>query len=47
MLKDRVFLFFYVDNIILRYPKNKELSAYSIVQKLQTKYTLTRGEDLK
>jgi hypothetical protein len=47
MLKDGVFLFFYVDDIILGYPKNKELSAYSIVQELQTKYTLTGGEDLK
>jgi hypothetical protein len=47
ILKDRVFLFFYVDDIILRYLKNKELLAYSIVQELQTKYTLTRGEDLK
>jgi hypothetical protein len=47
MLKDRVFLFFYVDDIILGYPKNKELLAYLIIQELQTKYTLTRGEDLK
>jgi hypothetical protein len=34
MLKDGVFLFFYVDDIIFGYLKNKELSAYSIVQEL-------------
>jgi hypothetical protein len=47
MLKDGVFLFFYVDDIILGYPKNKEYLANAIVQELQTKYTLTGGEDLK
>jgi hypothetical protein len=47
ILKDRVFLFFYVDDIILRYLKNKEHLANAIVQELQTKYTLTRREDLK
>jgi hypothetical protein len=31
MLKDGVFLFFYVDDIILGYLKNKELLAYLIV----------------
>jgi hypothetical protein len=47
MIKDGVFIFFYVDDIIFGYPKNKEHSAYSIIQGLQTKYTLTGGEDLK
>jgi hypothetical protein len=47
IIKDRVFIFFYVDDIIFGYPKNKEHLAYSIIQDLQTKYTLTGGEDLK
>jgi hypothetical protein len=47
IIKDRVFIFFYVDNIIFGYPKNKEHLAYSIIQGLQTKYTLIGGEDLK
>jgi hypothetical protein len=47
IVKDRVFIFFYIDNIIFRYPKIKEHLAYSIIQDLQTKYTLTGGEDLK
>jgi hypothetical protein len=43
----RVIVEYVIDNIILGYPKNKEHSANAIIQELQIKYTLTRGEDLK
>jgi len=47
LLKDGVFIFFFVDDFILGYPKSNEALAQSFVQKLYTRYALTGGNDLK
>lgn len=47
MIKDSVIIFFYVDDIILAYPKEKTTTASKIVESLRGKYTLTGGDDLQ
>lgn len=47
MIKNGVIIFFYVDDIILAYPRNKTLTASKIVGSLRGKYTLTGGDDLQ
>ncbi|KAI1667990.1 polyprotein [Pyrenophora tritici-repentis] len=47
IIRDGVFIFFYVDNIILGNHPNKRASADKAVEELRKKYTLTRGEPLK
>jgi hypothetical protein len=47
MIKDRVIIFFYVDDIILAYHKSKEDDAHRIVKSLKEKYILTGGDDLQ
>jgi hypothetical protein len=47
MIRDGVFLFFYVDDIILGNHPNKRASADKAVEELRKKYTLTGGEPLK
>jgi hypothetical protein len=47
MIRDGVFIFFYVDDIILGNHPNKRAAADKAVEELQKKYTLTRGEPLK
>ena len=47
IIRDRVFIFFYVDDIILGNHPNKQASADKAVEELRKKYTLTRGELLK
>ena len=45
--RSRVFIFFYVDNIILSNHPNRREAADKAVEELKKKYTLTRGEPLK
>jgi hypothetical protein len=47
MTHDRVFIFFYVDDIILGNHPNKQQAADKAVEELKKNYTLTRGEPLK
>jgi hypothetical protein len=46
-MRNRVFIFFYVNNIILSNYPNKRTAVDKVVEELQKKYTLTRGESLK
>jgi hypothetical protein len=47
IIKDRIILFFYVDNIIVAYYKKNLAAATKAVDMLKEKYTLTRGDDLQ
>jgi len=47
LIKDGVIIFFYVDDIILAYQKDKSHEAEQAVKCLQDKYTLTGGNDLQ
>jgi len=47
IIRNRVFIFFYVNNIILSNYLDKRELADKAVEELQKKYTLTRGEPLK
>jgi hypothetical protein len=47
MIKDRIILFFYVDDIIVAYYKKNFAAATKAVNMLKEKYTLTRGDDLQ
>jgi hypothetical protein len=47
MIKDRILLFFYIDNIIVAYHKNKLNAATRAVNMLKEKYTITGGDDLQ
>jgi hypothetical protein len=46
MIKEGVFIFFYVDDIILAYDKQKEHLAQQTIDHLRSKYTITGGNDL-
>jgi hypothetical protein len=47
IIKDGILLFFYVDDIIVAYYKNKLNAATRAVNMLKEKYTITRGDDLQ
>ena len=47
MIKDGVFIFFYVDDIIVAYSKLKEEVAQQTIAELRKKYTITGGNDLQ
>jgi hypothetical protein len=47
MIKSRILIFFYIDDIVLAYKKDKEKEARSLINKLKTEYTITRGEELQ
>jgi hypothetical protein len=47
MKRDGVILFFYVDDIVLAFRKGKQEEAKDAVRQLQTRYTLTGGDDLQ
>lgn len=47
LIKDGVIIFFYVDDIILAYHKEKEQEAQQAIKSLQDKYTFTGGNDLQ
>jgi hypothetical protein len=47
IIRNRVFIFFYINNIILSNYSNKRAVADKAVEELQKKYTLTRKELLK
>ena len=46
VIKDGVMIFFYVDDIIVAYHKDKEAAATEAVNLLQSKYTMTGGGNL-
>jgi hypothetical protein len=46
IVKDRIILFFYIDNIIIAYYKEKLAAATKAVNILKEKYTITRGDNL-
>jgi hypothetical protein len=47
IIKNRILLFFYVENIIIAYYKNKLNDATKAVNMLKEKYTITRGDNLQ
>jgi hypothetical protein len=47
LIKDGIFIFFYVDDIILAYDKDKEQEAQQAMERLRDKYTITGGNDLQ
>jgi hypothetical protein len=47
LIKDRVIIFFYVDDIILAYYKDKVQEAQNAIKQLQDKYLFTGGNDLQ
>jgi hypothetical protein len=42
-----VFIFFYVNNIIVMYSKNCKSEAQSVVEEIKQKYSIIGGEDLQ
>jgi hypothetical protein len=47
MIKDGIIIFFYVDDIVVAYHKDKVQEAKDAVYQLEKKYTMTGGEDLQ
>ncbi|EED12038.1 hypothetical protein TSTA_001100 [Talaromyces stipitatus ATCC 10500] len=47
MLKSGIILFFYVDDIVVAYKKDREAEAKSVMKELCAKYHITSGEDLE
>ena len=47
MTRNGVFIFFYIDDIILSNHPDRREAADKAVEELKKKYTLTRGEPLK
>jgi hypothetical protein len=47
MLKSGIMLFFYVDDIVMAYKKNRQLEADSVLSQLRAKYDISGGEDLE
>lgn len=45
--KDGIIIFFYVDDIILAYHKDKAQEAQRAIEELKKKYSMTGGEDLQ
>ena len=47
MIRDGVFIFFYVDDIILAYYERHKEAAWKVEEELIQRYTLTGGKDLQ
>ena len=47
MIKDGIIIFFYVDDVVLAYHKDKAQEAQRAMEELKKKYSMTRGEDLQ
>jgi hypothetical protein len=47
MMKNGILIFFYVDDIVLAYKKEKEQEAKGLMDNLKKEYTITGGEDLQ
>ena len=45
--KDKILIFFYVNNIVIAYPKGKDHLAQALVTELQEQYNLTGGNELQ
>jgi hypothetical protein len=46
MIKDGCLVFFYVDDIVIAYPRAKAAFVEKTVASLRIKYNLTGGDDL-
>jgi hypothetical protein len=46
MIKSGILIFFYVDDIVLAYKKDKEKEARSLMNNLKKEYTIIGGEEL-
>ena len=47
MLKSGIMLFFYVDDIVMAYKKNRQPEADLVLSQLRAKYDISGGEDLE
>jgi hypothetical protein len=47
MVKDGIIIFYYVDDIVLAFRKDKKEEAAELMRKLQTKYNIAGGDDLQ
>ena len=47
MVKDGIIIFYYVDDIVLAFRKDKKEKAAELMWKLQTKYNIAGGDDLQ
>lgn len=47
MIRDKVFVFFYVDDIIIAYHQRNRQAAEAVVRELKEQYSLTGGKDLQ
>ena len=45
IIKKKVFIFFYIDNIIFAFRKNKTGIIKGVIKELKTKYQLINGEE--
>jgi len=46
-MKNRIIMFFYIDNIVFAYKKHQKDTVLGLINQLQTKYTLQGGENLQ
>ena len=46
-IKNRIVMFFYVDDIVFIYKKHQEKTALGLISQLQAKYKLTGGGELQ
>jgi hypothetical protein len=46
-IKGGIIIFFYVDDIVIAFRKHQEAEARSLIEKLQSKYRLTGGDNLQ
>ena len=47
MIKNRIIIFFYVDDIVMAYHKQSRLQAEAVAALLQKRFTFTDGKDLQ
>jgi hypothetical protein len=47
LIRKGVFVFFYVDDIIVMYSKNRKSKAQSVIEEIKQKYSITGREDLQ
>ena len=47
MIKNRIIIFFYVDDIVMAYYKQSKLHAEAVAALLQKKFTFTSSKDLQ
>ena len=47
IIKEKVLIFFYINNIIFTFQKNKTGIIKGVIKKLKTKYQFTNGKKLQ